>query len=147
MHKAIATLVALSLGFLTACSDPADDATTDTGSPPSNAPAVGANAGPADRCPTQERKPVGPQKTPSPVEQCSGAYDCTATAITGQHRFWMHYDGAACLFGKYVLRSDGTAADTREKKTEGRWEGDAIYFKVMVGEYSWSCSPANDTTD
>jgi hypothetical protein len=151
MQKALVLLLA-SASALLACSGEATDNEQNQSVAPA-APQIKdalPGSGPAP-CPIDKAPQAAkPKRTPSPVEQCEGSYDCSSVdAVFGTRgrTFVMHSNGEECQFGTtMVLRTDGTATWTDTYVTapspkHGTWKGDSVYFEVWFPNESWSCEP------
>jgi hypothetical protein len=132
MNKLTAFVAAL---LLVACSDAApaggpvgdntstpEHATTESSSTTStDAPAPCASSAVDAGAPA----PTGPQKTPSPVEHCEGAYLC----FGWPDALWFGFDGTNCKFnGEYVFHADGTVTAASDGQEVGTWKGDYATF-------------------
>ncbi len=93
-------------------------------------------------CPTHENEtppPAGPEKTPSPVERCEGAYLCRHYYTQGDVTTWFSFDGTACRFGDDVFLADGTFKDFAGKT--GHWKGTYTSFTVIpASSGSYECT-------
>ncbi|MBX3219336.1 MAG: hypothetical protein KF795_02380 [Labilithrix sp.] len=118
--------------LLVACSDVGPDDSVPSNTQPSpQTGAITATDDPAP-CPTADTDAgvpprTGPQKTPSPVEHCEGAYDCWGKDYGEK---WFSFDGRDCKFAGNVLTGDGRVIWLG--RDVGHWEGDYTSFTMVT---------------